>query len=205
MSSLTMRRSSEQGACGRSASGVSRRSLELIALATLSLGLAGGCGTLPARQSVQSASMQSPPVAGMTAPAAPDIAPAARFAAQPAPTATFMPAAACVAGESAWTRETLYFGRGLPGGGTVSDAQWGEFVATTLAALFPDGFTVIAADGQWRGADGAVVREPSQVVILLHSGDVLSDAAVGVAVEEYKRRFRQEAVLRERSRVCVRF
>lgn len=205
MSPLTMRRTSERGACGRSASGASRRSVGLIALATLSLGLAGGCGTLPARSPVESASVQPPPVAGMPATAAPDAAPAARFAAQPAPTATFMPAAACVAGESAWTRETLYFGRGLPGGGTVSDAQWREFVATTLAVLFPDGFTALAADGQWRGADGTVVREPSQVVILLHSGDALSDAAVRVAVEEYKRRFRQEAVLRERSRVCVRF
>jgi hypothetical protein len=43
------------------------------------------------------------------------------------------------------------------------------------------------------------------VLTLLHAGDSVSDGLVTEAVGEYKRRFAQEAVLRERVATCSRF
>jgi hypothetical protein len=50
-----------------------------------------------------------------------------------------------------------------------------------------------------------VERERAEVLTLLHDGSAAARAAVGELVAEYKRRFRQEAVLRERVRTCARF
>jgi Protein of unknown function (DUF3574) len=111
----------------------------------------------------------------------------------------------CAADERAMLRETLYFGRSRPDGGSVSDAQWRSFVDDAIVPRFPDGFTVLAAEGHWRGGNGAIVREASQVVIVLHSGDAVSRAAVASIAADYKRMFAQEAVLRERSWSCAGF
>jgi hypothetical protein len=59
----------------------------------------------------------------------------------------------------------LYFGRGLAGGGEVSEEAWAAFVARELGTRFPDGFTVVDAQGQWRDpASGAVSRERTKLV-----------------------------------------
>jgi hypothetical protein len=111
----------------------------------------------------------------------------------------------CTTDEHAMLRETLYFGRSRADGGHVSDAQWRAFVDDAIVPRFPDGFTVLTAEGHWRGGDGAIVREASQVVIVLHSGDESSRAAVAAIASAYQRMFAQEAVLRERSWSCASF
>jgi hypothetical protein len=113
--------------------------------------------------------------------------------------------AACASDERAMRRDVLYLGRNRPDGGTVDDAQWRGFVDDVIVPRFPDGFTVANAEGHWRSDDGAIERESSQMVIVLHADDVASNAAVTEIADEYKRRFVQEAVLRERSPVCVKF
>jgi hypothetical protein len=85
----------------------------------------------------------------------------------------------------------LYFGRDIPGGGAVSDADWASFAAQVLTPVFPGGFSVYRAEGQWRAADGAVVREPSFVVERV---GVTDPAQIARVTEAYKTRFRQEAV-----------
>ncbi len=102
-------------------------------------------------------------------------------------------------------RETLYFGRNRPGGGTVSNTEWRAFVDDAIVSRFPDGFTVVDAEGHWRSGDGAIGREASQMVIVLHAGDAASRAAAEAIATDYKRQFEQEAVLRERSPSCVKF
>jgi hypothetical protein len=101
-------------------------------------------------------------------------------------------------------RETLYFGRNRPGGGTVSNPEWQSFLAEVVTPRFPAGLTVLEGSGQWRGATGAVEREQSEVVTLFHPDDQASRQAVREIAAEYKRRFQQEAVLRESSRSCTR-
>jgi hypothetical protein len=115
------------------------------------------------------------------------------------------PGPACAVGDSALVRETLYFGRNRPRGGTVSDAEWQTFLAEVVTLRFPAGLTVLEATGQWKGATGAVEQEQSEVVTLFHPNDEASRRAVQEIAAEYKRRFEQEAVLRERAPTCAAF
>ena len=100
-------------------------------------------------------------------------------------------------------RDTLYFGLSIPGDGAVADAEWNAFADDAIGRAFRDGFTSLDAHGTWRGADGATVSEPSRVVTIVHPDDAASDAAIRAIVQRYRATFRQEAVLRERTSVCV--
>jgi hypothetical protein len=111
----------------------------------------------------------------------------------------------CEAGDRAMVRDVLYFGRNRPDGGKVADDQWQAFLDQVVTLRFPDGLTVAPATGQWRGASGRIETEASQVLTLLHTGDAASRNHVAGIVTEYKRRFGQEAVLRERRTACVAF
>jgi hypothetical protein len=101
-------------------------------------------------------------------------------------------------------RDILYFGRNRPTGGTVSDAEWQAFLTEVVTPRFPAGLTVVTATGQWRGQTGAVEREQAEVLTLFHTGDRAARRAVEEVMAEYKRRFQQEAVLRERTPTCTR-
>ena len=64
---------------------------------------------------------------------------------------------------------------------------------------------MVEATGRWKGQSGAIEQEQSEVVTLLHSNDERARRAVAAIAAEYKARFRQEAVLRERTVTCARF
>jgi hypothetical protein len=124
-------------------------------------------------------------------------------AAQPSPGPA--PVAACARGDTALVRDVVYFGRNRPGGGSVSDAEWQGFLNEVVTPRFPAGLTVVEATGQWKGKSGLVEQERSEIVTLLHAGDDKARASVAEIAAEYKRRFQQEAVLRERTPTCARF
>jgi hypothetical protein len=109
---------------------------------------------------------------------------------------------ACAPGEKSTVSDMLYFGMAKPGG-TVTQDEWSAFLRTAVTPRFPAGLTAWPASGQWRGADGQVVREDSYVLNLLHPPEASGESAVQAIVAEYKTRFAQEAVLRVRSDVCV--
>ena len=121
--------------------------------------------------------------------------------AAPAPVAT----AACAVGDTAMVRDVVYFGRNRPGGGVVSDSEWYAFLDEVVTPKFPEGLTVVEAVGRWRGATGVVEQERTEIMTLLHDGSPSARQAVSAVGEEYKRRFRQEAVLRERVTTCALF
>ncbi|HEU4558145.1 MAG TPA: DUF3574 domain-containing protein [Longimicrobium sp.] len=101
---------------------------------------------------------------------------------------------AAVTGDTVADR--LFFGRNIPGGGTVSDSAFAAFVDEVVTPRFPDGLTIYRADGQWRGESGRVEREQSVVIEVVHPAGPAADGELREIAEEYKRRFRQEAVLR---------
>jgi uncharacterized protein DUF3574 len=111
----------------------------------------------------------------------------------------------CALGDTALVRDVVYFGRNRPGGGSVSDADWKSFLDEIVTPRFPAGLTVIEATGQWQGRSGVVEQERSEVVMLLHAGDEAGRQAVAEIAANYKRRFDQESVLRERMPTCARF
>ena len=107
---------------------------------------------------------------------------------------------------AAWVREELYFGAEIPGGGEVTDAEWERFLEEEIAPRFPDGLTVLDGEGRYRYGDGGTAREATRLVVLVRpTGDESADRDIEAIVEAYKRRFRQESVLRVSDRVEARF
>lgn len=96
----------------------------------------------------------------------------------------------------AFVADRLFFGRAIPGGGAVSDEAWAAFLREVVTPRFPEGLTVWRAEGQWTDAGGQLVRESVFVVEILHPAGVRADPSLATIAAEYKRRFRQGAVLR---------
>ncbi len=111
----------------------------------------------------------------------------------------------CRSDEQSLLRDTLYFGRAIPGGGEVDETAWQRFDAEVLAPAFPRGYTTLDARGHWLGDEGAPVSEASRLVVIVHARDAASEVALHTVVAAYRERFHQEAVLRERSAVCAAF
>lgn len=101
-------------------------------------------------------------------------------------------------------RTRLYFGLASPQG-PVDSAAFALFVDTAITPRFPDGLTVFAAQGQWRGRDGATLKEPSRVVEIIRPAGDSARAKVAAIVGSYKRRFAQEAVMVVEDRPAVEF
>jgi hypothetical protein len=111
--------------------------------------------------------------------------------------------AGCRSGEQSAISELIYFGTGIPGGGSVSSEEWAVFLGTVVTPRFPSGLTVWSASGQWQSADGSITRESSFVLNLLHPATRDAEADVQTIATEYKTRFKQEAVLRVRAQACI--
>jgi len=93
--------------------------------------------------------------------------------------------------------ERLYFGRNTADSLTVTDSAWAGFLRDVVSPRLPSGFTVWEAQGQWRDSKGRVRHEPSFVLDIVHSPpSPKADSAIVGIIAEYKRRFRQESVLR---------
>lgn len=92
--------------------------------------------------------------------------------------------------------DRLFCGLAIPGGGEVAEEEWRAFVRDEVTSRFPDGFTIYRAEGQWRGRDGQIVREPVLVIEIMHEHDMRIDREILEIAEAYKERFRQDAVLR---------
>ena len=64
------------------------------------------------------------------------------------------PAAAPAAPGTVMVADRLFFGRAIPGGGLVSEAEWTAFLANVVTPRFPDGLTVCPTEGQWTDPRG---------------------------------------------------
>ena len=87
----------------------------------------------------------------------------------------------------------------------VTDSAWEAFLHEYVTPRFPDGLTVWRAEGQWRDPFGTVVREATLMLEVFHPPSSMADVALGEIANEYKTRFKQDAVLRTTSPVSVRF
>jgi hypothetical protein len=101
--------------------------------------------------------------------------------------------------------DRLFCGLTIPGGGEVTENEWRAFVAEEVTPRFPDGLTLWRAEGQWRGADGVIVREPTLVIEIVHEHDLRIDRKILEIAQAYRTRFRQEAVMRVTSPARLEF
>ena len=80
-------------------------------------------------------------------------------------------------------------------GGDVNDADWRGFLDSDVTPRFPDGLTVLAADGQWRApGTSRVIREHSRVLLIVIPRSPAASTALDAVAEAYKRRFAQQSV-----------
>ena len=63
----------------------------------------------------------------------------------------------------------VYFGLSGPGGRAIAKKDWQAFLNSDVVVAFPDGFTVIPAQGYWRGEGMAeTAKENSLIFKVVH-------------------------------------
>ncbi len=126
-----------------------------------------------------------------------------------APAAAQVPAqggTACPPGMTATTSAEMYFGRYIGMKPEVSERAWRRFVDGEVTPRFPAGLSMYDVTGQYRGADGQPLREPSKVLsIILDPADVAATARLKEIADAYKQRFKQESVLTVLRPACASF
>jgi hypothetical protein len=92
----------------------------------------------------------------------------------------------------------------IAAGGTVSQSQWDQFVNEHITPRFPEGFTIVPAEGRYL-QDGRTIAEPSRLVILYYPRSRSADARIDAIARQYAEQFSQDSVLRADSSGRVRF
>lgn len=111
---------------------------------------------------------------------------------------------ACVPPARTMASAEMIFGRNIGDRHGVSDASFSRFVAREISPRFPDGLTVIDADGQWRdNARRVLVHERSKVVLISFADDAGKRASLTAISDAYKHTFHQQAVLTSVRSACV--
>ena len=103
----------------------------------------------------------------------------------------------CPAGMDSFTELNVYFGLEKGSGQTVTEEEWQSFLADTVTPHFPDGLTVLDAQGQWFDTDGGrLYRESTKLLNVLVPADAAASGvdAIHAISDVYKRRFEQQAV-----------
>jgi hypothetical protein len=84
----------------------------------------------------------------------------------------------------------LFFGRA-----SVTDQAWSDFVADTVTANLPDGFTVLDGEGQWLNPTSrGISHERTTVIVVAVPDTAVSAAAIAAVKNAYTQRFHQQAV-----------
>jgi hypothetical protein len=91
--------------------------------------------------------------------------------------------------------DTLYFGTDKPDHTVVTETEWRQFLREVVTPRFP-GFTHWEAHGSWKDQP-----EETHVLVIVHPSG--QSAAIAQIIDEYKRRFSQEAVLQVRTDVWL--
>jgi hypothetical protein len=89
----------------------------------------------------------------------------------------------------------MFFGRSVPHRHPVTAAEWNNFLKRTVTPLFPDGFTVYDAYGQWLSPQSHTVsRDPTKVMVIATADSAEVHAKVAEISGKYRQLFHQESV-----------
>jgi recombinational DNA repair protein (RecF pathway) len=103
-------------------------------------------------------------------------------------------------------RTDLYFGRSIPGGGMVSEAQWKSFSDSVVSPRFPEGYTASEATGKWMDTDiHTTITEPTMVLTFIGKKSKTRQSNLDTIIQVYRRQFQQQAVLRLDTKAQVKF
>jgi hypothetical protein len=101
---------------------------------------------------------------------------------------------------------TLFLGTAVPGRGPVSTQEWEDFAATAVTPRFPDGYTALDGEGQWRDPQsGRILREGTKILLLGAADTPATLRGLEEVSAEWRRRFDQLSVGRVIQPVCAGF
>ena len=110
----------------------------------------------------------------------------------------------CRPGSKVMMRTELVFGTQRSQMPPVSRAAWRRFIAREVSPRFPDGFTVIDAEGGWHSQRG-LIRETAHILIVWHDATPRQNDQFEALRTIYKQRFHQQSVLRIDGSDCMSF
>jgi hypothetical protein len=89
----------------------------------------------------------------------------------------------------------LFFGRDIPGRAPLTDSEWSDFAASVLSKEFPQGFTVMDGDGEWRDpATQSITREQTKMLIVAAPNPPDLAARTSRIRDAYSRAYHQTSV-----------
>ena len=89
----------------------------------------------------------------------------------------------------------FFFGRNIPGRGSLTDAEWAKFAADAITSNFPDGFTVLDGDGQWQNPQtGHIGRARTKILLVAAKRSPDLASRIAAVIDAYKARFHQQSV-----------
>ena len=106
------------------------------------------------------------------------------------------PALTCAAPLKPAVQVDLYFGE-------VGPTEWRAFLDEEVTPRFPDGLSVIDIYGQYRNRQGTIGRERSKLLVIVVFDAPAHAARVQAIVDSYRRRYKQESVLRVERPICA--
>jgi hypothetical protein len=115
------------------------------------------------------------------------------------------PEAACAPGQSPGVLAEAFLGRNIGVRPGVTATEFRAFLDAEVTPRFPEGFSLADAQGQFRGADGTLVREAAFRLSVLLPDPATQRARLTEVAAAYKARFRQEAVLVVETPACFKF
>jgi hypothetical protein len=89
----------------------------------------------------------------------------------------------------------LFFGRNIKGRQPLTDAEWADFAAQTIAPHFPDGFTVFDGEGQWRDpGTGQIAGGRTKILLVAAKPEPDLSRRLSAVIDAYKAQFHQQSV-----------
>lgn len=89
----------------------------------------------------------------------------------------------------------LFMGLDMPDNTTVTPKAWNAFLGSVVTPVFPDGFTVYDAYGQWWNPQTrSIAREASKVIVIAVINSQQARAGILEVANAYKKQFQQLSV-----------
>src|SRR5581483_11776035 len=102
----------------------------------------------------------------------------------------------CVAPLRPAVQVDLYFGE-------VDPTEWRAFLDEEVTPRFPDGLSVIDLYGMYRDRQGKIDRERSKLLVIVVFDAPAHASRVQAIVDSFRRRYKQESVLRVEQPICA--
>jgi cytochrome c len=83
----------------------------------------------------------------------------------------------------------VYLGGNIPGGGVVSEEEFGAFIGEVVTPEFPGGITVFDTYGQMQRGDGTIEKQQTKVLLLVHENSKADSERVIGVIDAYRDRF----------------